>query len=66
LRELREKYPAQTQEERHLLKVYRNVIQEFAREILKPRDNIDADVLNELSHAATAAFVRYMAARLWR
>jgi hypothetical protein len=61
--ELREHFRPRSRDQRELLKVYRDAIREFARALLKPRDKIDAERLNDLSRAVTHAFVRYRDAR---
>ena len=42
---------------------YRDVIQDFGRELLKPHDRIDAAKLNELNDQAVRAFVAYLTIR---
>jgi hypothetical protein len=66
LRKLRQQFPPQTADERRLLKQYRDLIQDFGRELLKPRDKIDAVELNQSSEAAVAVFVQYLMGRLSR
>jgi hypothetical protein len=63
LQELRRKHPPRSIAESRRLKVYRDMIQAFGRELLKPIDRIDPDHLNELSRHAIAAFVEYAIAR---
>ncbi len=63
LQELRRRHASRSSEEARLLKIYRDRIQAFGRELLKPVARIDPDVLNELSEGAVAAFVDYAAAR---
>jgi hypothetical protein len=64
LHELRSHFPPRSRRERQLLRAYRNFIQHFGRELLKPRGIIDPLRLNKLSEAAVMTFVRYSS--IWR
>ncbi len=63
LQALREQYPPRSKGERQLFRLYRSAIQDFAREVVKPRDNIDPEFLNAQSYRVVAAFARYWDAR---
>jgi hypothetical protein len=63
LRQLRRDYPPRSSEETEIIKRYRNIIQEFGRELLKPHGRIDALRLNELNDEAVDAFVVYVRIR---
>jgi len=64
LAELRGNYPARSTEENVLLREYRNKIQEFGRELLKPLDRIDHGKLNDLTEESMKTFLAYVA--IWR
>jgi hypothetical protein len=59
LHALRRHYPPRSAEESQLLKDYRDAIQEFSVQLLKPMDKIDPRLLNDLTERALCAFVMY-------
>jgi hypothetical protein len=61
LRTLRQHFPPRTSEERRALAVYRELIQDFARELLKPHGKINVTRLNELLVAIEKTAVNYAA-----
>jgi hypothetical protein len=63
LRDLRQAFPPRDPEETALLKQYRELIQEFARELQKPIARINPARLNELSGRMLLAFVAYASIR---
>ncbi len=63
LKNLRRQFPPRVAEEESLLRQYRNVIQDFARELQKPFDRINPARLNDLNEEALLAFVAYAAVR---
>ena len=63
LKDLRRRYPARSLDETRLLKVYRDTVQEFGRELLKPYDRIDLERLNDLTERVIAAFLDYGSVR---
>ncbi|MEA2735519.1 MAG: hypothetical protein QOE14_1970 [Humisphaera sp.] len=66
LHELRRAFPPRTRDARAALRAYRNAIQDFGREVLKPRVMIDGDVLNDLSDLVALRFAEYAKARDFR
>lgn len=58
---LREEFPPKTTAQRSVLGQLRTLVQNFGRELLKPRDRIDAVRLNELSEAMIKVAVEYIA-----
>jgi hypothetical protein len=60
LRTIRHEFPPRSGDERRLLKAYRATLQDFGRELRKPRDRIDSSRLNSLSDLATQQVVDYM------
>jgi hypothetical protein len=63
LQQLRRCYAPRSIEESKLLDQYRDVIQEFGRELLKARVRIDVDRLNDLSDQVFREFVFYLQVR---
>jgi hypothetical protein len=59
LQEIRRSYAPRSPAETELLQAYRDSIQDFGREMLKPRGKINARRLNLLSEAAVDAFITY-------
>ena len=64
LHRLKESYPPRTRQQRLTLRAYRATIQDFARELVRPRDMIDPERLNELQEEASNVYVRYMVDRM--
>jgi len=64
LQHLRRRFPPRGQKQRAALRAYRNAIQDFGRELIKPRDRIDPEALNALSIRIGARFVAYVNSRL--
>jgi hypothetical protein len=62
LAEVRRHYSPKTAEEERLLRKYRDAVQEFGRELLKPPARIDSERLNDLVQQAATAFVDYVVA----
>jgi len=60
---LRKDYPPNSQETRQLLRRLRQIVQYFARELIKARDRIDTRRLNSLSAAMIRVSVDYIVAR---
>jgi hypothetical protein len=60
LAELRRHYGPRSPEEERLLRRYRESIQNFGRELLKPYGKINAERLNEQDRQAAKAFVAYL------
>ena len=63
LNQLRRKFPPTTFTTARLLKRYRELIQEFARQLGVPRGKINPRRLNELSDQMVKTFVDYVEAR---
>jgi len=63
LSNLREQYPPRSRRQRELLRRYREIIQLFRAELLKPRGKIGPDVLNDLSATAAECYVEYVMRR---
>jgi hypothetical protein len=59
---LRRDFPPHTPTQRNLLTRYRDIAREFRRVLLKPRDRIDVNLLNQLVESATIVAVAYMVA----
>ena len=63
VRELRRRYPPNSLDEALLVRRYRDAVQEFGGELLKPHGKIRPALLNELNDTVVSAFVAYMAVR---
>jgi hypothetical protein len=64
LQRLRRSFPPHDRKQRAALRAYRDAIQDFGSELLKPRGRIDAHALNALSVRVGVLFVRYLSTRL--
>ena len=61
---LKESHAPRTGKQRQMLRRYRTIIQDFARELMRPRDRIDPQRLNDLKEDASNVYVSYLIDRM--
>ena len=59
IREIREKFPPETDTERAIFRDYRKVVQDFARELLAKNDKVNIERLNKLEQYASRKAIEY-------
>jgi hypothetical protein len=61
LKLLRKSFPPRTPKEIEVLNLYRNLIQTFGRQLLKPHDKIDVQKMNKIEDDCLKAYLLYQA-----
>jgi len=63
LRKLRAQFPPETTDEQLMLREYRELLQDFARELQQPDDKVDTRELDRLQREATRTAMKYQIQR---